>query len=173
MISHKPLPLNLLLRSMTTLTQGKTQQKSNFPLSVWLSACGQGWNSCCTWAAQPDECHPRTDLPHARVCFRPWFTLVLLTSRSQNDSWAGLAVPPIPSALQCYPRRPPHAVPLPATSLAAKRAALMLVKPLPKQCIPGEEFFNQNYLGSAILPDTIDHSEQCEDGQQWVWAGPD
>lgn len=127
MIPHKPLPLNFLLRPMTTLTGGKAQQKSNFPLSVWLSACGQGWNSCCTWGAQPNECHPRTDLPHARVCFRPWFTLVLLTSHSQNASWAGLAVPPIPSAAQCYPWHPPHAVLLPTTSLAAKRASLMLV----------------------------------------------
>lgn len=147
---------------MTTLTQGKTQQKSNFPLSVWLSACGQGWNSCCTWAVQPDECHPRTDLPHARVCFRPWFTLVLLTSHSQNDSWAGRSgCATIPSEVQGYPQCPPHALLLPATSLAAKRAALMLVS---KQCLPGEEFFNHNYLGSAILPNTINHSEQQGEG---------
>lgn len=170
MIPHKPLCLNLLLRPVTTLTGGKTQQKNNFPLGVWLSACGQGWNSCCAWAAQPDECHPRTDLTDARVCFRPRFTLVLLTSRSHSASWAGLAVPPIPSAAQCYPRRPPHVVPLPTMSPAAKRASLMLVS---KRCIPGEEFFNRNYLGSAIPPDTINHSEQQGEGQQQVWAGPD
>lgn len=120
MIPHKPLHLNWLLRPMTTLTGGKTQQKNNFPLGVWLSACGLGWNSCYTWAAKPNECHPRTDMTEARVCFRPWFTLVLLTSRSHSASWAGLAVPPVPSAAQGYPRCPPYVVPLPTASPAAK-----------------------------------------------------
>lgn len=42
-----------------------------------------------------------------------------------------------------------------------------------QRCIPGEEFFNHNHLGAAILPDAINHSEQHGEGQQQIWAGPD
>lgn len=167
MIPHKPPLLNFLLHPMTTLTQGKTQQKSNFPLSAWLSACGQGWNSCCTWAAQPDECDPRTDLPHARVCFRPWFTLVLLTSRSQNDSWAGLVVPPVPSAAQCSTH---DILPMLSRCLQHHQLQKGLVS---KWCIHEKNSIIITIWVSAILPNTINHGEQHGKGQQQVWAGPD
>lgn len=42
MIPHKPPLLNFLLHPMTTLTQGKTQQKSNFPLSADCQPVGRG-----------------------------------------------------------------------------------------------------------------------------------
>lgn len=117
MIPLKPLPLNFLLRPMTTLTGGKTQQKSNFPLSVWLSACGQGWNLSCTtkWVSPKNRPAPCKSLFQTVVYPCP-FNLSL---PQRHLSRSGCATRTLSSAV--VPTVSSHTVPLPTTSPLQRR----------------------------------------------------
>lgn len=74
----------------------------------------------------------------------------------KKHSWASLAVPPIPSAEQCHPCE-----------------ILPMWDVLPGLYPSGasKEKTINNHLGSAIHPNSINHSEWHWEGRQQVWAG--
>lgn len=165
---HKPPSFYLLLFPMTTLKRGKTQQKNNFPLGVLLTV--SPWAgvklslhlSCVTkWASpknRPDRCKSLLQT----VVYPCPFNLSLSKSTAERV-WLCHAYPWQRSAT--HERCPPqelHMVPAASNITDYRRgftdARAQVVHPRKRQ------FFLHNHLGSAIHPDTVNHSERHREG---------